>query len=135
MKIKVLILTAILSVVAALSLSQSNLVSAQNSTASPVTSPVTYYTYHLTGRIVYRLLNHVVPAPQARVVAKNMNSNEIFVAKPDVAGFYNLEVKQSSPSTVYQIKAVDQLGTTWHPALYNKIISSDVNRLNFVGTR
>ncbi|MBI2020708.1 hypothetical protein HYS94_04825 [Candidatus Daviesbacteria bacterium] len=135
MKIKGLILVTFFAIVAALSLSQTNIVSAQSGLAtSPVTSPVTYYTYHLTGRITYRLLNKIFPAVNAKVVAKNLNTNRTYVTQPNIYGYYDLRVIQAAPAVPYQLKAQDNLGTNWQPAEVTLIISSDKDHLNFVGT-
>lgn len=129
MKLKGFILVAIFSVLAALSLSQSNIVSAQ--TQSGVTSPVTYFSYVLRGRITYRVLNWIFPATNMSVVAKN-HSGEAFYAKTDYNGFYSLTVRQASASAGYMIAPVDGR-KIWKPSHYRKMVSGDLNGLNFVG--
>ena len=129
MKLKGFILLAIFLSLAALSLSQSSIISAQ--TQSGVTSPVTYFTYVLRGRITYRVLNWMVPAANMSVVAKN-HSGEAFYAKTDYNGFYSLSVRQASASAGYVIQPVDGR-KIWKPAHYMKVVSKDLNGLNFVG--
>lgn len=129
MKLKGFILVAIFSILAALSLSQSNIVSAQ--TQSGVTSPVTYFSYVLRGRISYRVLNWMFPASNMTVVARS-HTDGSFYAQTDYNGFYSLSVKQASASAGYMIAPVDNR-KIWHPQYYKKMVSSDLNGLNFVG--
>lgn len=129
MKLKGFILVAIFSILTALSLSQFSVVSAQ--TQSAATSPITYFTYVLRGRVTFRVLNWVFPATNMSVVAKN-HSGEAFYAKTDYSGFYSLSVRQASASAGYMIQPVDGR-KIWHPQYYKKMVSKDLNGLNFVG--
>lgn len=131
MKLKGFILVAFFSIIAALSLSQFNVVSAQVQSAA--TSPITYFTYVLRGRITYRVLNWMFPATNMTVVAKNLQG-ETFSTKTDYTGFYTLSVKQTDTSVHYIIKPSDGQKTAWSPVQYKKMVSRDINGLNFVGT-
>lgn len=135
MKLKSLLLVAIFSVLAALTLSQSKVVSAQVSPIPVDTAPVTYFTYHLKGRVVYRLLDGIRPAANVVISARNVNSNRLFYAQTSAYGYYYLTVRQTTPSASYVIAPVKSLADTvvWTPAEYDKVVSSDLRDLNFVG--
>ena len=65
------------------------------------------------------------------VVAKS-HTGATFYAKTDYNGFYSLSVRQASSSAGYMIAPVDNR-KIWHPQYYKKMISADLNGLNFVG--
>lgn len=134
MKIKALIFLSVFSILAILSLSQFSVVSAQ--TKPVATSPITYFTYLLRGRITYRLLDSVsqIPASGVTVVAKNSKSGKIFYTKTNLNGDYTLTVNQASVSAQYLIRPNDGRKTQWIPAQYKLMVSKDINNLNFVGT-
>jgi len=138
MKLKGLIFLAIFAVLAALSLSQSKEVSAEvRGPASPITKPITYFTYYLRGKISYRLFKYPIPAIGINVTAQNLSSGGTFSAKTDIKGAYTLEVKQASSSALYVIKpaSVGAEGIRWIPDQYKQVISRDINNLDFVGTK
>lgn len=136
MKIKSLILAIFLSLGVTLLGSQLNMALAQtNAAVSPLTSPISYYTYTLSGRIGYRLLTGLIPASNINVGAKNLQSGQIFVTKTDTNGYYSLNVvNQATPSATYVLRAEDGKNTTWTPNQYRGVISSNMGNLNFVGT-
>lgn len=135
MKMKKLILAIFLASAVTLLGSQLNMVLAQTAGGtSPLTSPITYYTYTLSGRIGYRLLTGLIPASFIDVGAKNLQSGEIFVTHTDGNGFYSLTVKQTSPSATYVGRPEDGKNTTWSPKQFRGDVSSDIGNLNFVGT-
>lgn len=133
MKLKGVILVAVFSLIAAVTLSQFSVVSA--ATSSAVTSPVTYFTYLLRGRITYRLFNSLlqIPASGVTVIAKNGNSGATFSTKTNLNGNYALAVSQASASAHYGVKPNDGKNTQWSPAYYMLTVSSDISNLNFVG--
>lgn len=134
MKLKALILVVFFSVLAALSLSQSNIVSAQ--TESGVTSPVTYFTYVLRGKVHFRLLNytHFIRGTNVTIEAKNIQSGQTFSAKTDASGAYTLVVKQASSSAHYVIKPnFNGEVIRWFPAQHVLPVSKDINNINFGG--
>ena len=136
MKIKSLILAIFLACGVTLLGSQLNMVLVQTASAiSPLTSPITYYTYTLSGRIGYRLLTGLIPAANINVGAKNLQSGQLFITQTDSNGYYSLNVvNQASPSATYVLRPDDGKNTTWNPTQYKGVVSSNIGNLNFVGT-
>lgn len=130
MKIKGLIFLASFLFMAALSLSQFAIVSAQT---GPATAPVSYFTYYLRGKISYRLSAFLFPATNVNVLAKNQIGGTTFSAKTDRNGFYTLVIRQTPYAAIYVIKPDDGRTTRWTPAQYNLLVSRDINGLNFIG--
>ena len=134
MKIINLIFLIVFLSVASLTLSQTRVSAQTGSGISPITSPITYYTYYLKGKITYRLLGQRIPAVAVYVSARNLNSGQTFNAKTDFNGLYTLAVTQVNPSANYIIKPEDKPNITWKPLQYKRLISKDFDHLNFVGT-
>lgn len=132
MKLKLALSTFILIVFGLILAAQFNLVSAQNASSAltgPITRPVTYFTYKISGKVTYRFLLLLKPAQNVSVEAVGIKSNEKYVVKTDLNGNYTLYVKQGE----YIIRAFDTKGTFFMPyAQYVNAVKDTLN-INFEG--
>ena len=138
MNLKIITFLVNFLLLAVIALSQTGMVATTVlAVTSPVTAPVSYFTYYIRGKLTYRLLNILpIPARGITVTAKNLSSNDIFTAKTGINGAYTLEVKQASASALYSVRpatpGAEQI--KWIPEEIRKVISKDVTGFDFVGT-
>ncbi len=137
MKIRNIILAIFVTVLAVFFYSQVTVALAQTGgQLSPLTSPITYYTYTLSGRIGYRLLNGLIPAAGVRVQATNFYHPKVyFVTQTNTNGYYSLKVTQASSSAVYTVLPNDGSNTSWTPSQIKTVVSDNLNGLSFIGTQ
>lgn len=129
MKLKLALITIFLSIFGLTMLNQLSIVNAQETSSSPITSPITYFTYRISGKVTYRFLLLLKPAQNVSIGAVNIKSNEKYAAKTDLNGNYALYVNQGG----YIIRAFDAKGTFFMPyATYVNAIK-DIYNINFFG--
>lgn len=125
MKLKTLVLSAILPVLAVLMLSQIVLVNNKSSVAfatGPITTPITApLTKLLSGNVTYRFLNTpsgtpwIIVAKNVKVEATNKATNQKFSTTSNGQGHYELNLEQGD----YVVKATD--------LNYSNFVPSNVN--------
>lgn len=132
MKLKLALSTFILIVFGLILAAEFNLVNAQNSffpSTGPITRPITYFTYKISGKVTYRFFYRIKPAQDVLVEANKIYTNEVYITKTDANGNYAFSVKKGE----YIIKASDQKRTVFYPRAQYVNSIKDIFNVNFVG--
>ncbi|MDO8657742.1 MAG: hypothetical protein Q7K55_03310 [Candidatus Levybacteria bacterium] len=132
MKLKLALITVFLSIFGLIMLNQIGMVNAQNASSAltgPITRPVTYFTYKISGKATYRFLLSINPAKNVLIEAKNIKSNEKYTVNTDLNGNYTLYVKNGQ----YLVKASDTKKTVFMPNYQYVNAVKDTLNINFQG--
>lgn len=133
MKFRLALITIILSAFGLILTSQINMANAQVGT--PLTSPITYFTYRITGKVnyneIYRgFFRSSKPAQNVTITAVDVKSNKTYsTTKTDINGNYVLDVKNRQ----YLIIPSDSKRTLFTPSYAYINVTKNIANLNFTG--
>lgn len=99
-----------------------------NPITGPISNPITYFTYKLSGNISYRISRWTTPAKGVLVNIKNINTGNVYSVKTDVKGNYSITLNNGT----YNIKPfAKRVRFIPEYALVN--LNKDIQSINFVG--
>lgn len=137
MKSRLALITVFLSLFGLVLASQINMVNAQTVTplTSPITNPVTYFTYRISGKVTYteitrRFFKSLKPAHNVIITAMDVKTRKTYTTKTDINGNYALNVNNGT----YLIVPQDNNRRTVFTPSYRYInVTKNITNLDFTG--